>query len=80
MPNILCHQDSYQLKLGSNHSDIYHWFNKHGKSMEDVRKDVAKLMGNIQISSSGTATVITPTVSNDCLGKGDVGDQVKLLQ
>ena len=80
VPNILCHQDSYQLKLGSNHSDIYHWFNKYNKTMEDVRKDVAALMGNIQISSSGTASVIVPTVSVNCLGKGDVGDAVKALQ
>ena len=80
VPNILCHQDSYQLKLGSNHSDIYHWFNKYGKTMENVRADVAKLMGNMQISSSGSAVVIVPTVSNSCLGLGDVGDQVKTLQ
>lgn len=45
VPTILCHQDSYQLKLGSNHGDIYHWFKKYGKTMDDVRKDVAKLMG-----------------------------------
>ena len=45
VPTILCHQDSYKLKLGSNHSDIYHWFPKHGKSMEDVRNDVAELLG-----------------------------------
>lgn len=44
VPVILCHADSYKLGLGSNHGDIYHWFKKHGKTMEDVRKDVAALM------------------------------------
>lgn len=44
VPIILCHQDSYQLGLGSNHGDIYNWFNKHGKTMDDVRNDVAKLL------------------------------------
>lgn len=45
IPTILCHQDSYKLGFGSNHSDILHWFKKQGKTMDDVRNDVAKLMG-----------------------------------
>ena len=45
VPVILCHYDSYHLKLGSNHGDVLHWFKKHGKTMDDVRKDVAALMG-----------------------------------
>lgn len=46
VPVILCHQDSYQLGLGSNHGDVLHWFPKYGKSMETVRNDVAaKLAG-----------------------------------
>ena len=44
VPTILCHQDSYRLGLGSNHGDIYHWFSKHGKSMETARKDVASIL------------------------------------
>lgn len=44
VPNILCHADAGALKLGSNHADVLHWFAKHGKTMDDVRNDVAKLM------------------------------------
>lgn len=44
VPTILCHQDSYKLGLGSNHSDVYHWFDKYGKTMANVRDDVAKLL------------------------------------
>lgn len=44
VPVILCHQDSYKLELGSNHGDVYLWFNKYGKDMDDVRNDVAALM------------------------------------
>ena len=44
VPVILCHQDSYRLGLGSNHGDVYNWFNKHGKTMQDVRNDVAALL------------------------------------
>ena len=44
IPVILCHLDSCRLGFGSNHGDVLHWFSKFGKTMEDVRNDVAKLM------------------------------------
>jgi flagellum-specific peptidoglycan hydrolase FlgJ len=44
VPTILCHQDSYRLGLGSNHGDVYNWFNRYGKTMQDVREDVAALL------------------------------------
>lgn len=44
VPVILCHQDSYQLGLGSNHGDVLHWFPKYGKSMQTVRDDVSALL------------------------------------
>ena len=55
VPTILCHQDSYKLGFGSNHGDVLHWFPKFGKSMDDVRNDVAELMGKKTSS-------ITPSV------------------
>ena len=45
VPTILCHADSHNLGLGSNHGDVLHWFPKFGKSMETVRADVTALMG-----------------------------------
>ena len=44
IPTILCHADAHDLGFGSNHGDVYHWFIKYGKDMDDVREDVAKLM------------------------------------
>lgn len=44
VPTILCHYDSYNLGLGSNHGDIYHWFKLYGKDMNTVRNDVATLL------------------------------------
>lgn len=46
VPTILCHADSCDLDLGSNHGDVLHWFPKFGKDMSDARNDVAKLMGS----------------------------------
>ena len=44
VPVIICHADSNRLGLGSNHGDVLHWFKKYGKTMQDVRDDVWKLM------------------------------------
>ena len=44
VPTILCHAESHDLKMGSNHSDVEHWFPKHGKTMKDARNDVAELI------------------------------------
>ena len=68
VPVILCHADSYKLGLGSNHGDVYHWFNRYGKTMDDVRNDVAKLMNK-------TTPVVTPTVDTTF----KIGDEVKLV-
>lgn len=58
VPVILCHADSHKLGLGSNHGDVLHWFKKYGKTMDDVRNDVAALMGaNIEDS---TPTPVAP--------------------
>jgi hypothetical protein len=63
VPTILCHQDAYKLGLGSNHSDVYHWFNKHGKTMDNVRNDVAALIGSTTTATTTTVKtykVVTP--------------------
>lgn len=46
VPTILCHVDAANLGMAIAHADVLHWFPKHGKSMDDVRADVAKLMEN----------------------------------
>ena len=81
VPVILCHQDSYKLGLGSNHGDVYNWFNRYGKTMDNVRNDVAALMTNSGIiipSQTTTSTQISQ--SSSCLGKGDKGPEVEQLQ
>lgn len=56
VPTILCHQDSCQLGLGSNHGDVLHWFPKFGKNMTSVRNDVAALLNGQTGSSVNTGT------------------------
>lgn len=68
IPVILCHQDSYKYKVGSNHSDVYHWFNKYGKTMDDVRNDVYKLLN----PPKADPTPVTPPTTTTNLAVGDV--------
>lgn len=44
VPVILCHHDAYNLGVGTGHYDVYNWFNRYGKTMDDVRDDVAALL------------------------------------
>lgn len=73
VPTILCHQDSYKLGLGSNHGDVYNWFNKHGKTMDNVRADVSALLG-----SSGSSGGNTGTTSGGTTTSFKSGDVVKI--
>ena len=54
VPTILCHYDSCLLGFGSNHGDVYGWFEKFGKTMDDVRNDVALLMASMNSPSVDT--------------------------
>ena len=42
--NICDHAESYKAGMGSNHSDLGHWLPKHGKSMDDLRAEVAAIL------------------------------------
>lgn len=81
VPTILCHQDSAQLGLGSNHADVLHWFSRYGKTMADVRKDVSTLLGNKTITPTSQPVVTTSSTNRTrILKKGLDGDDVKELQ
>lgn len=63
VPTILCHQDSYRLGMGSNHSDVTHWFPKHGKSMATARQDVAALLAADKTTTSKPTSTTGKTYS-----------------
>lgn len=42
--DIICHSEGYKLGIASNHSDVMHWFPKHGKNMDTFREDVKKAL------------------------------------
>ena len=44
VPTILCHKDSCDYGVGSAHGDVYNWFNRYGRTMDDVRRDITALL------------------------------------
>lgn len=62
---IICHQDGYKLGIATNHSDVYNWFNKFGKDMNDVRKDVAVAMGKTSTPKPSASTSGKTTLKVD---------------
>mgnify|MGYP003604964643 CR=1 FL=1 len=55
--NIICHSEGATLGIASNHSDVMHWFPKHGnKSMDTFRADVGKLLATANATTEQTST------------------------
>lgn len=50
--NIICHSEGYRLGIASNHSDVMHWFPRHGKSMDTFRAEVKKQLDATSTPSS----------------------------
>ena len=44
--DIIDHVEGSKLGIASHHQDTAHWFSKHGKDMNDFRRDVKKLLGD----------------------------------
>ena len=53
---VICHSEGYTRGIASNHSDVMHWFKKYGKTMDDVRKDVAAKLSGEAVSPEPTGT------------------------
>ena len=68
VPTILCHKDSNDYGLGGNHGDIMHWFPLHGKTMNDVRADVAALLRGANFQLAPENGVITNKPSTGSSG------------
>ena len=75
VPTIVDHTGSHSLGLGSNHGDIQHWSRKYGKTMDNVRNDVAAIL-----AADGSSVTDTASAENGSLKKGNTGEAVKAMQ
>ena len=77
---LICHSEGYKRGIASDHSDVMHWFPKHGKSMDTFRADVKALLNNGAIQKEETKTKEECTVNLPILRNGCKGESVKALQ
>jgi len=42
--DVICHSEGHKKGIASNHSDVMHWFPKHGKTMDDFRASVGIIL------------------------------------
>lgn len=54
---VICHSEGANRGIASSHADVMHWFPKHGKTMNDFRRDVANLI------EKETTVVTTPNTA-----------------
>ena len=64
-PYIIGHAEGHRAGIASNHADPDHWFRRHGRTMDDFRRDVRERVGHllnvpaepmrVSITADGTA-------------------------
>lgn len=58
---IVSHHEACKKGYGSNHADIDHWLKKYGKTMNDFRKDVDKMLNPPKPIAKGDTVQFTGT-------------------
>lgn len=76
---LICHSEGYKRGIATNHADVMHWFPRHGKTMDDFRKDVKTALGASESSGGATTppapespSTGQPATSNGAFSVGDV--------
>lgn len=67
---LICHSEGYTRGIASNHSDVLHWFPKHGKTMDDFRKAVKVALDSATTSSASSGSTYS---TDDTLYRVQVG-------
>jgi len=58
--NIIDHSEGHKLGIASNHSDVAHWFPRHGKSMDTFREAVRKALARDKATDVVEPKPVTP--------------------
>ena len=55
--DILCHSEGHKKGIASNHSDVMHWFPKHGENMDTFRKAVKEALNETNASLGSSSSI-----------------------
>lgn len=62
---VICHSEGYQKGIASNHSDVMHWFPRHGKTMDTFRDEVKAIIAGQTDGEAKPAPDPTPAPAPD---------------
>jgi N-acetylmuramoyl-L-alanine amidase len=80
LKDIITHTEGNKMGIASNHADVMHWFPKHGKDMDDFRRDVkAELEGEAPQPERDPEANIEQLAQEVIAGKWGVGDERRRL-
>lgn len=71
--DVICHCEGYKLGIASNHSDVMHWFPKHGRSMDTFRTEVKRLLTADGASAAPTTAKAVDELAREVI-RGDWGN------
>ena len=54
---VICHSEGAKRGIASNHSDVIHWWKKHGITMDDFRRDIAAELETEEKKNDGSLKV-----------------------
>lgn len=72
LEDIITHTEGNKMGIASNHADVMHWFPKHGKDMDNFRRDVKAEMTGEPVTNPSTPPVApkpAPSKSIDQLAR-----------
>ena len=55
--DILCHSEGHKKGIASNHSDVMHWFPKHGENMDTFRAAVRSALNNTNAGPESSTSI-----------------------
>lgn len=70
---VLTHAEAHELGWASNHGDVLHWFPKHGKTMDDFRADVARIMEEETMTEARIREIIRDELQKIETERADLG-------
>lgn len=72
--NVICHAEAHSAGIASNHSDVLHWFPRHGVDMDNFREVVAdKLAALKKVSEEGKNEATEVPVATGTITRVQVG-------
>ena len=74
---IVSHKEAHDKGYASDHSDTSRWFGKFGKTMQDFRTDVAKLLSDTVVTNKATYLLYGAGSKARKLAYLDAGTEVK---